>query len=286
MKNILIATDFSDNAKQAARYGFCLAEKLKADVILSNAFIIPAEIPEGGSMIWPQYEYDDLLAGSKHDLDALKQELQKENGGTPFVPEVTYETDAGALPDVINAIASRHPVDMLVMGTHGQNVLSGLMVGNHSRRMIDETTVPLFLVPPSAKIAAPKKIAFATDFEDPDHDLEAIYSLIPMLKLLNAELLLIHTYNNHDHGIRITGAIEKVLVDLSNKADYANIYYRIIKSEKPELGLDWLCQFGSIDVLAMVHRKRSFLGKVLGSSHTKRMAGRIDIPLLVLPEKN
>ena len=61
MKDVLIATDFSENARHAARYGYKLAKQLKVNVVLCNAFVVPAEILQAGAIVWPQYEYDDLI---------------------------------------------------------------------------------------------------------------------------------------------------------------------------------------------------------------------------------
>ena len=47
MKKILIATDFSANAKHAAEYGYTIASQVKAGIILCNTFIVPAEMPRG-----------------------------------------------------------------------------------------------------------------------------------------------------------------------------------------------------------------------------------------------
>jgi len=37
MKTILLATDFSESSKDAARYGYALACQIKANVLLANA---------------------------------------------------------------------------------------------------------------------------------------------------------------------------------------------------------------------------------------------------------
>ena len=129
-----------------------------------------------------------------------------------------------------------------------------------------------------------KKIAFATDLNEPERDLKAILALIPLLKNLNAELLLTHIYNGDDPTYKFKQHIQHLLVELSNKANYPNIYYRIVNSNQAERGLDWLCEHGHVDVLAMVHHKHSFLDKILIGSHTQKMAGHISIPLLVVPE--
>jgi nucleotide-binding universal stress UspA family protein len=285
MKKILIATDFSANAKHAAEYGYEIAAQVKADVVLCNAFIVPAEVPQAGSLVWPQFEYDELLESSASELRQLKAELEKHPGKGDFKPTVTSTSEVGAVVDVITEVTGKTDVELTVMGTHGASRLDTLLIGNHSRRMIDQTKGPLLLVPSSAAIKPVKKVAFATDLHEPEKDLKAIYALIPLLKRLNAELLLTHIYNGDDPTFKFKQHIQELLVELSNKADYPNIFYRIVNSNKAEKGLDWLCGHGHVDILAMVHHKHSLFEEIVIGSHTQKMAGHINIPLLVLPGK-
>lgn len=283
MKNILIATDFSANAKHAAEYGYALARQLKTNVVLCNAFIVPAETPEAGILVWPSYEYDELVNSSAEELKDLEHSLEGTAKNSGFRPVVTRINDDGTLQDVIGKTVTKENIELLVMGAHGNTGLSGLVMGNHSRRMIDEAACPLLLVPSMALIEPVKKVAFATDFKDPEKDLESIFKLIPMLKKLNAELLLTHIYDEIDEVYDFKKNIESFLLELSNKANYPRIFYRMVKSDKPEKGLDWLCRFGNVDMLAMVHRKHSFFDKLLKVSHTQKMADHISVPLLVIP---
>lgn len=285
MENILIATDFSESAAHAARYGYALAQHLHAGVILCNAFIVAAEVPEAGTITWPMYEYDDLLKDSRHELAKLKQTLEDNGAASGFRPDVSTLADCGTVADVLNEAVTKHEVLLTVMATHSADGLSSLLIGDHARRAIDGINSPLLLVPGNAPVTAIKKIAFATDFRNPDEDLQAIFELIPILKKLNAELLLTHVCNAAEGGYHFKKNAENFLAELSNKANYPHIYYRLVKNSNPERGLDWLCDFGHIDILAMVHHKRSVLGQIFGASHSKKMASHTEIPLLILPEK-
>ena len=186
---------------------------------------------------------------------------------------------------MITEITGKTDIELVVMGTHGAGKLDTLLIGNHSRRMINNTKGPILLVPASAALKPIRKVAFATDLKDPEKDLKAIYDLIPLLKKLNAELLLTHIYNGDDPTYKFKQHVQQLLAELSNKANYPNIFYRIVNSGKAERGLDWLCGHGHVDVLAMVHRKQDLLDKILIGSHTQKMADHINIPLLVIPEK-
>ncbi|MBS1530753.1 MAG: universal stress protein, partial [Bacteroidetes bacterium] len=198
---------------------------------------------------------------------------------------VTCVTDDGQVPIVINKAVNEHDVHLVVMGMHGNAGLSGFMLGNHSRRMIDDAICPLLLVPAKAPVAPVKKIAFATDFKQPEKDLDAIYGLVPMLKMLDAELLLTHIHERVDRAWGFKENIQNYLVELSNKANYSRIYYRMVESESPEKGLQWLSEHGEVDMMAMVHRRHSFLDSILNGSHTQKLAKALSIPLLVIPGK-
>jgi nucleotide-binding universal stress UspA family protein len=284
MKKILIATDFSVNAKHAAEYGYAIASQVKTDVILCNAFVVPADMPQAGTLVWPQFEYDELLEGSASELRQLKTDLERNVSDNGFSPEIVCRAEIGAVTDVIKEITGKTEIELIVMGTHGAGKLDTFLVGNHSRHMINNTKIPLLLVPAAAALKPIKKVAFATDLRNPDRDLNAVYELIPLLKLLNAELLLTHIYSGDDPTYVFKQHIKELLVQLSNRANYPNIFYRIVSSNKAERGLDWLCDHGDIDVLAMVHRKHDLLDKILIGSHTQKMADHIKIPLLVVPE--
>lgn len=282
MKTILIPTDFSANATHAAEYGYYLARQLKANVILCNAFVIPVEMPQANLVAWPMYEYDAIIESCETDIKKLKDHLEK-NNTEGFVPPLKCINEAGALQDVVDQLVNREKADLIVMGAHGASGLSGFILGNHSRRMIDYTTRPLLIVPDDVKPLPVKKIAFASDFKNVADDLGHIYNLISIAKQLNAEILLTYVFDEKYHSKGFEKYLDEMLVELSNKANYPKIYYRLIKSRSVETGLDWLCDHGQVDMLAMVHRPHNFLDKILKGSHTQKMANRISLPLLVFP---
>jgi len=286
MKTLLVATDFSANARHAAEYGYQLAARLKANIVLCNAFIVPAEVPEAGMVSWPMMEYEEMLKDSEEELKTLRTALQKQNNDTDFKPAVQCENDVGALSSVVNDIVAHQSIQMVVMATHGNNGLSQFLVGNHTRRMINEAICPLLLVPETCEIKPVKKIAFATDFMHREKDLETIYKLIDLIRPLNVELLITHIHGEKEHGPEFKQWLDHFLVELSNKADYPNIYYRVVKNDSPERGLEWLCEHGHVDMLAMVHRGHNILEKIFTGSHTQKMAGHSTIPLLVIPEES
>jgi nucleotide-binding universal stress UspA family protein len=281
MKTLLIPTDFSPNAKHAVEYGYKLAKQIKANVVLCNAVVVPAEIPQAGFIAWPMEEYDVLIDESTEGLKKLKADLAHDKDA--FTPLISCFNEVGTTADVVNGLIAIKNIDLVLMGTHGSDGLSSFLFGNHTRILIDTITKPLLLVPPQAPAAPIKKIAFAADFKQPEKDLESIYELIPLARALNAEILLTHIYDGKDQSPEFHKWITNFLTDLSNKADYPHIYYRLVRNDYAEEGLDWLCKHGQIDMLATVHRPHTFFDSILKGSYTQKMASHIKIPLLVFP---
>jgi nucleotide-binding universal stress UspA family protein len=285
MKTILVPVDFSANADHAAEYGYHLAKQMGYNMVLCNAVTIPAEMPQAGMVAWPLEEYDMLMNGSTDDLEELKKSLEKKYTEIEFKPAIKCVSDVGYVNDVVNEVVSSQKVELIVTGAHGSNGLNQFLLGNHARGLIDSVSKPLMLIPANAQIRPVKKIAFATDFNKIEADLEFLYELIPFARTLNAEILVTHVYNGKEDQKKYEKAMERFTTELSNKADYPNIYYRVVTNDSAEAGLDWICEHGLIDVLAMVHRPHNFFDNLLKGSHTKRMSNRVALPLLVYQGK-
>lgn len=282
MQTILIPTDFSETAAHAAEYGYHIAKHIKANVVLCNAIVTPAEIPQTGMAIWPIEEYDEQIKDSQQELNRLKDHLavKSDKADTPLI---ICKNEAGILTMVVNGIIASQPIGMIVIGTHRTGGIGQFLLGNHTRSMIDGVVKPLLIIPAAAKVATPKKIAFATDFKNQEDDLDTLFWLVSLAKPLHAEILVTHICSEEAHTPALEQKIKEFMVNISNKANYSNIFYRKVTHNQISKGLDWLCDHGEIDMLAMVHRSRNFFENIFKGSHTQKMAGRITIPLLVLP---
>jgi nucleotide-binding universal stress UspA family protein len=284
MKTLLVATDFSANARHAAEYGYKLAKQIKANIVLCNAVIVPAEMPQLGTIVWPMDDLELLLLDSTTGLESLKSDLEMTNRPDGFKPGITLKNESGIVTDVVESYVESHLVDLVVMGTHGEG-MSSFLLGNHSKNMIEATTKPLMLISPETQIAPLKKIAFATDFTDPENDLESLFHLIPFAKTLGSEILLTHIYDGEVIPEELKKTVANFMTEVSNKANYPHIYYRSVRNNRVEAGLSWLCEYGKVDMLVMVHRPHSFIQRLLKSSYSEKMAGRLDIPLMVFPSE-
>ncbi|MBC7695190.1 MAG: universal stress protein [Burkholderiales bacterium] len=286
MKTILIATDFSDGATHAANYGYLLAQQIKANVVLCNAVSVTAELPQAGLSVWPKDSYESLLQASIDDTDQLKSDLEIFSVISDFRPLISCINQEGTIQTVVETLITTQTIDLIIMGTHGSRGLNSFMLGNHTRGMIDEAQQPILFIPPAAKIKKVKKIAFAADFKYPKKDLVSFYSVLALARLLDAEVVLTHIYNEKHNSPEFNDWAKQSLIELRESSDYEAITYKFLQNEETDSGLNLLCEQENIGLLAMVHRQHNFFDALINGSKTQQMAEDISIPLLVLPVNN
>ncbi|WP_214070064.1 universal stress protein [Mucilaginibacter sp. dw_454] len=281
MKNLLIATDFSPNATHAAKYGYHLARQMHTGVFLCHAMTIPAEMPQAGFVSLTDTELDGLMQDSRAALLELQQELAHQGGGAGFQPKVTQVMSAGTVTAVIQAQLLKHPAELVILGTHADSALGTFLLGDHGLQLRECLDQPILLVPPSAKTAAVKRIAFASDFSAPDQDIKAISSLIVIAEKTGAALLLTHIYNDQNHSADFLQWTKHLLLELIERSDYDQIDYMVVEDREVERGLEVLIRREKIDLLAMVHHEHAFIYELLHKSHSQEMSGQTPVPLLI-----
>lgn len=283
MKKILVPTDFSPPAENAAVYALNLAKSISANILLCNAIRIPASAPLAAQVTLPLVDYNSLKEEVTLNLDELSQKLKMDDVGAslPVYPTIQYKSQAGSVNTVVKHIFEQEKACLVIMGLSGEGAISSFFLGSNSRDLIDRANFPIILVPAKSKFNGIRKIAFATDLNE--SDIEVIHCLAGFAAHFNAEILLAHVSENRAEDAAHQRKLTAFLSDVTCKINYPRIYYRHINQRDVDQGLDWLAVHGLIDILVMVHRHNNLIGDLFHRSHTQKVARHIDIPLLVYP---
>lgn len=267
MKTILVPTDFSAPAENAARYALQLARYLEAEISLCHALFVPSVTPMAAQVAWPLYDYSALKQETDKELELLVKKLRVKKGTSAI----------GQLTTVVSERVVQEKAVMVVMGMSGAGALSKFFLGSNSQKMIDAANFPVLLVPSEFAFSGIKKIAFATDLSS--GDIKVIHSIAGFARRFNADLLVTHITDNAENRKKS----DSFLNEISCKINYDKIYYRQVKNADIDEGLAWLSDHGFIDMLVMVHLHRNFLDRLFMGSHTQRQIRHIHIPLFVFP---
>lgn len=274
MKTILVLTDFSINANYAAYYALELAQNLRAKLLVCNIY----EAPAGEEMVdrtrWPLRACEENSIYDLGELVArLKTTLNKQEAGENFRPDIAQCSEEGLVELKLKDIMSKHDVLLAVISAHNRDSLTGFFGRDHAWDIIDNAEFPVMVVPCQAIFKPFKRIAFATVMNDTD--VGVLESLSGLAKYSDSEILITNVTTNkkEEHNIK----------QFFNQCDYPKIFYRDIIGFNVVSCLKRLSKNIDVDLLAIVHRRRSFLQEIIGGSVTRKMAEHPDKPLLIYP---
>ena len=143
LKQVLVATDFSEPSDTALRYGRELARRFDARVhvlhVVPNIYLDTFR-GESFAAITPDLQ-QQLEDDVRRRLCALV--IDSDRSGPPTITAiVTAHSPASAIVNY----AKEHGVDLIVMGTHGRGAVAHLLLGSVAERVVRLAPCPVLTV--------------------------------------------------------------------------------------------------------------------------------------------
>jgi len=141
IKNVLVATDFSEPSDAALNYGRELARSFDATLhVLHVADSIYMQFGEAYSGVVPGLQQEVEEAARKQLDERLDDEDRTVLRAKPVI--MTAIAKAAAIVDY----AAEHAIDLIVMGTHGRGAISHLLMGSVAERVVRTAGCPVLTV--------------------------------------------------------------------------------------------------------------------------------------------
>lgn len=285
MKTLIIPTDFSAPAENAAMYALNLAFSMRANIHLCHALRPEGPDPSLGGASLAVKNFPDLheVCAGKLKQFAAKLEVATEriaaDRSDDFKPQVSTSCDFGGIFSVVSAAAEGKVVPMIIMGKTGAGNLNRFVFGSSTLDILKKIKLPLLIIPFNYNLKPIQKIAYSSAMSG-DEQLTA-QSLANLAGYFNAELL-IANIPSFVEIIDPKEYQERQKTFLKNLE--GNISFKSIDSDNIDSGLEILKK-EDIDMLVMGHENRGFLDRFIFGSYALRHASHVDLPLLVIPKR-
>jgi nucleotide-binding universal stress UspA family protein len=280
MINILLPTDFSENAWNATEYGLRLFEREPCTFYLVNTYTpaivhsrFMATTVNGGLL------EDNVRNRSESGLENVVEQIKsKDIGG-----EHQFKTISSfsLLTEEIREIVETENIDLIITGTKGASGFEEVFMGSNSVRIIKSSSkCPVLTIPSEFEYRPPGTIAFATDFKRsfsprilaPLKKLaDRFESAIQIVHIQQEEELDGFQKSNRDILLDYFAPIRTTLKSLPYFSSKSDVLQHYLTEHK-------------VDMLSMVLHRHGFLEELVREPVIKRMAFHTKIPLLVLPE--
>ncbi len=270
MKTILVATDFSSAALNAANYAADMALAINADMFLLHVYQIPVSYGEIPVVL----NVEDMVQDAENGINELKKQLIQKTGGKL---KVETEVRMGVFFHELKTVCERINPYTVVMGCQGSTATERLFFGGHTIYAMKHLIWPLITVPPEAKFSSVKKIGMACDF-DRVVDTTPIDEIKMLVKDFNAELYILNTGTKEIFNPEVvfeSGLLQEMLVDLKPN-------YHFITNENTDEGIMDFAEKNHIDLLVVLPKRHALLDRLIHKSHTKQLVLHSHVPVMAL----
>lgn len=277
MKTIIVPTDFSTTAYNAARYALGLAQQMGTTrIVLYHAYELIVPIPDVPTSI-PMVDPNELKAASLDGLDRMKQDL------LPALPEgvvLDCRADNALLAANIDTLSQEENADLIVMGTTGGSQLEEILIGSNTIDVVKHTTCPVLIVPSGATFKPVKKIVFACDFKKVGTG-TPVYPLKRLLNVFQAEL---HVLNIDKEGKGLSTDVPEASLLLDTLLEGYNPKYHFVDHGNVVQGIMEFADRENADLILTIPRKHGLFEGIFKRSRTAQLAFHTHIPLLAIHE--
>lgn len=276
MERILVLTDFSEVANKGLEAAVQLAKQLGgAEILLLNTerSVSGRRLAVSGDItkqLDPEENHYmiELIRVNQKRLQKLATEYSTEGVKvSPFI-------EIGPMQDIVDEFLEKRKVDIVVMGTSGENTIEEYFVGNHTEQVIKVANVPVLSIKVSDMLVDFRKIVLATDLsKDAARGLKPVQALASKL---GAKLFLVHV---------TTGKIEKVgqkIEEYAANNGLSNYTVNVVNDKDTEDGIKkFAAQIGA-DMIAVITHGREGLRSLLTHSVAEDVIRESSIPVLTV----
>jgi nucleotide-binding universal stress UspA family protein len=143
LQKILVPVDFSDCAREGARYASVFGTAVGADLLVSHIVRPPLhlmEVSRAPVQHWPQ-ELREAVREAEDQLDQLVN----------FLPllgiSAETEVEVGFPAERLAAASARAEIDLIIMSTHGYSGLRHALLGSVAEELARTASCPVLVVP-------------------------------------------------------------------------------------------------------------------------------------------
>ena len=269
MKHIILLTDFSATARNAALFALKMFKDQPISYQLLNCF----DVDFSGSPYILQVK-EELAAESRRSLREELSALHAQFPNARIKPLSAF----GPITEVIRKEIESHHSDLIVLGCKGETALEHLLLGSNALEVINNIHHPMLVVPIDARFVPPKKIVFATDLHKVSIDKMAD-TLTEVVSHYNSELLFLiledDTLNHLEIEEKVSGYFPGIKTDfhfMENTGDACKNILAFMDEKEANL-------------LALIRHHYNFFEKMFNPNIIKKMVLQPQHPMLILPEK-
>lgn len=279
MKKILVPTDFSKYALNAAKLAAQIAKKWDARIY----FLHVVDMPVTETGIIPGQTQQDVAEGlfvlkmvRKNFKKLLNADFLK---GVNVAEAILFD---GVYESVVKQ-SKKHDIDLIVMGTHGTSgYVNDFFMGSNTDKIIRRSEVPVLALRDEVTMDSFKKVVFASDFSDGIE--ESFEPILNVVENFNAEVDLVRIITRDD--FYYSDPMLNLMEDFAKKHKLKNYTCNVFSADNVQEGINEFAKRQNADLITTITHGRRGLARLFNGSVTNDLMKGSPLPVLTVKAKS
>ena len=280
MKNILLPTDFSDNAWNAIFTALKMFETSDCNFVLLNSYepkisnLLGNKSKERLGVI-----YDSLSKNSKIQLGKTMQYLHDNH--TRSNHKFEHVSISNDIENAIKQLVVERDIDLIIMGTKGATGAKEIFMGSNTVKVIKKVRMcPIIAVPKEYDFKALKSVVFPTDFTR-HYNKEELRPLIDLVGIWKAEIMIFQVAQEYVLGDEQKQHM-KILAKRFKGVDHS--FHKVEMWNNVADATDKFASDHNADLIALIHYPHTFMEKLTREPVIRKIGFHSKVPVMVLPD--
>jgi nucleotide-binding universal stress UspA family protein len=286
MKKILVPTDLSVIAERGLTLALEIAERSEAEISLVNFTRHPfgktfTAMGEVSSKIDKEGELYNLqlLHLNKQKLDELGQKYSQQ--GVDIETAIVDEE----FKDGIDEYLQRENIDLVVMGTSGEENASEVFTGNHTEQVIRISKCPVLSVRDGFQIKDFNKIVLAVNvIKDNAHVHQALDTLADLAACFDAHIYLVHVRDKATDYSDIN--LKDFFTNMAEAADLRNYSVTIYEADDQANGVIQFAREVKAGLIAVIKNSQDGIFRIFSNHFSDRLVKEVGRPVFTFNLQN
>lgn len=279
MMNILIPTDFSENAQNAIAYALAYFSDVAVNFYILHVSHTHTSTKEEEQELFS--DFDTEMQTVQSTSATLREEIRKfqirsQNPAHSFFP--LHENLN--LVEAIRKNVIEKEIDYISMGTKGTTKINGGEMGSNTCDVITKVKCPILVIPENAKFNGIKNIAFLTDYNCIYRN-KIITRLSETLDLHRSPLRVLHI-KAQNTGLTAAQTDNKGFLHYFFKDKKHSFHF--VENKELEIGIQDFVETWDISLVSIVAKNLNLIQRLLLRPAIKSVSYSLNVPFLVLHE--
>lgn len=282
MKKILVPTDLSDISINALKLAVEIADKSKGEIYLVNFLDHPL-----GRGFNTMGEADQKLVDEENFY--MIQLVRKTNERIGDIAaqfshhpgEIHYEVFDEGFDEGMTMYVKENDIDLIVMGTTGEESAEEFFTGNHTERTIEKVPCPVVSIKENHGWTDLAHIVLGVDLKNSTDDKmgKAIGYLNDLTASLDAKVDVVHVADAGDSNHSL---YENQLKDFADQHGLMNYEVTVTENNDKEMGLIAFALSQGAGILAVLSHAEGGFFRVFTHSTSEEISKEAQLPVLTI----